>query len=303
MLFSCALWAQTSASADDVLRVMQIQQQQLMQYQAAQITASQNAILEQQQSQANMMQAKSLFQIILGLCPFASGGSANTAMGATGSKLKNNAIDIEEAAWTAREKEGFIYEKDLDREVARQVGEDASAQFAKGCDQFINKEGKLGPWGSWALQQIKDKPESFGDKVPDDITKWCPKYPKMSKDQRELYWVWIIMSMASSESSCDPKQNNPNAPNGTAMGLLQVWKPVCPKARNLSNPYENIQCGVDLLAKELQNRDTLMTPTSKGPEGTYWGPLRSDDWNKRRGGDIKGAQKTRALMSQYRYCK
>ncbi|MGE5085306.1 MAG: hypothetical protein ACM3MG_03335, partial [Bacillota bacterium] len=47
----------------------------------------------------------------------------------------------------------------------------------------------------------------------------------------------------------------------------------------------------------------LMTPTSKGSKGTYWGPLRSDDWNRARGGDIKGAQKTRAIMGKYRYCR
>ncbi|WP_295905539.1 hypothetical protein [uncultured Bdellovibrio sp.] len=293
----------TAPNSAAVFQNMQLQQQYMVQQQQAQMAAVEAANQQAVQAQADATQKQNIFQLILGLCPLMFGGGSKSAMGNTGNKLQDAAYEMEDAAWAAREKEGFVYEKDLNRDLAREIGGDASAKFAKGCDHFINKEGQLGAWGSYTLQQIKDKPESFGLNVPDDITKWCPNYPKMSKDQRELYWVWIIMSMASSESSCNPNNDNRNAPNGTAIGLLQVWKPVCPKARDLHVPYQNIQCGIDLLAKELQNRDTLMTPTSKGPEGTYWGPLRSDDWNKRRGGDIAGAQKTRGLMSQYRYCK
>ncbi|AHI07128.1 hypothetical protein BDW_13140 [Bdellovibrio bacteriovorus W] len=307
-----SLWVPLLAGAQvgtfdssSTLQSIQLQQQHLMQQQNLQMIQAQQEVAKQAQLEATAQQNQNFFQIFIGFCSQLFGGKASgkTAMGSQGQNLTDTAYEMEDIAIRAREQEGFIYEKDLDREVASSVGGDVSAVMAKGCDNFINKEGKLGPWGSYTLQQIKDKPDSFGANIPDDITKWCPNYPKMNKDQRELYWVWIIMSMASSESSCNPKNDNPNAPNGTAKGLLQVWKPVCPKARDLSNPYQNIQCGVDLLAKELQNRDTLMTPTSKGREGTYWGPLRSDDWNKRRGGDIGGAKKTRAIMSQYRYCK
>ncbi|WP_172795283.1 hypothetical protein [Bdellovibrio bacteriovorus] len=296
--------APNPANATAIFQSMQAQQNYMLQQQQAAAQTAANQALAAQEAQAAATQKQSIFQLIMGFCTnMFSGGGKQSAMGADSKKTEDNSYDVMDAAWAAREKEGFIYEKDLDRNVAREVGSDASAKMAKGCDNFINKEGQLGSWGSYTLQQIKEKPDSFGENIPDDITKWCPNYPKMSKDQRELYWVWIIMSMASSESSCNPRNDNPNAPNGTAIGLLQVWKPVCPKARDLHVPYQNIQCGIDLLAKELQNRDTLMTPTSKGPEGTYWGPLRSDDWNKRRGGDISGAQKTRAIMSQYRYCK
>lgn len=216
---------------------------------------------------------------------------------------KKAAESVMDVAWKAREAEGYIYEKDLDQELSKTVGKDAMAKFAEGCDHFMNAEGKMGSWGSWALQLIKDKSKSFGKNVPDDITKWCPNYPKMNKGQRDLFWVWAMMSMASSESSCRPTNDNPNAPNGTAVGLFQLESRVCSKATDLHNPYQNITCAVDLLASELDSRDTLMTPTSKGEKGTYWGPLRNDDYNKKRGGDIKGAKKTRALMQEYRYCK
>lgn len=279
-----------------------IQQQQL-QMQAA-IEAQNRAaeeMLKQQQFQA-------MSQMAIGACSalFKSSAETTTPDGGSLESTEDLAYNTQVAAWDAIDKAPYTYGEKWNREEARAVGADSTLNFGKGCDKFMNRDGQLGPWGQYALSLIKEKPEAFGDNVPDDISQWCPKYKNMKQGEdvskRELYWVWILMSMASSESSCDPRRDNPNAPDGVAKGLFQVWKPVCPKARNLSNPYENIQCAVDLLAKEMGKRDTIMTPTSKGREGTYWGPLRSDDWNKRRGGDIRGAQKTRAIMSKYRYC-
>ena len=87
------------------------------------------------------------------------------------------------------------------------------------------------------------------------------------------------------------------------MGLFQLEYNKCPKARNLNNPQDNITCAVDMLANEMNKRETLMSTTSRGKVGpTYWGTLRSDDWNKKRGADIAAAQRTRGVMSQYRYC-
>ena len=269
-----------------------------MQAQTANIAAQQEAAQATLQKQ---LQAQMAIQLLFQYCPLML--KQQVAPMPQAPKLKKTSYQVMDAAWKAREDEGYVYEKDVDLDLSKEIGKDASGKFAQCCDQFMNKDGKMGPWGSWALQLIKDKPESFGQKVPDDITKWCPNYPKMNKNQRELFWVWTMMSMASSESTCNPKSDNPNAPNGTAIGLFQLEGRVCPSARDLHNPNENISCAVNLLAKELENRDTLMTPTSKGQEGTYWGTIRSDDWNKKRGGDIQGAKKTRELMKQYRYCQ
>lgn len=285
-------------------QMIQIQQQQLLMQQAAQQQALIDKVKADQEAQQRAAQNQGLVSLATAMCSQLFGGSASTqtAMSSTGTNLEDTAYEMDTLAYESMEKQGFVDAPGMDQKFVRDIGMDASATLQKGCSNFINAEGKLGPWGVYSLSLIQGKPESFGNNVPDDITKWCPRYPKMNKEQRDMYWVWILMSMASSESSCDPSQDNPNAPNGTAKGLFQVWKPVCPKARNLSRANENIQCAVDLLAKEMQNRDTLMTPTSKGSEGTYWGPLRSDDWNKRRGGDIAGARKTRGIMAKYRYC-
>ncbi|WP_142695373.1 hypothetical protein [Bdellovibrio sp. NC01] len=262
---------------------------------AAQQTAAATAATQTAQKQA-------LIKGVVGLCPLMFNQSNSQPMQGTERKLKKTAKDVSDIAVKAREDAGYIYEDDIDKDISMSVGKDMAGKFAEGCDHFMNSEGKMGSWGSFALQAIKDKPKAFGDNVPDDITKWCPNYPKMNKSQRNLFWVWTMMSMASSESSCKPTNDNKNARNGTAVGLFQLESRVCPKANDLHEPKDNIQCAVDLLSDELESRDTLMTPTSKGSTGTYWGPLRSDDWNKKRGGDIAGAKKTRELMKQYRYC-
>lgn len=277
-----------------------IQQQQL---QAQQLAEQQ---LAQQEAVASAQRKQSIFQVVFGFCSQMFRGSPQTAMGSQGKSLTDSAYDVEEAAYKAIENQGFHYESTYKRETVNRVGSEASAAIitdtTKACERFINKEGQLGDYGTYALSQIRSKPNSFADKIPSDISGYCPNYASMNKEERELYWVWILMSMAASESSCIPTNDNPNAPNGTAVGLFQVWKPVCPKARDLHKPNENIQCAVDLLAKEMENRDALKTPTSRGKEGTYWGPLRNDDWNTARGGDISGAQKTSALMKKYPYC-
>ncbi|MFM6927705.1 MAG: transglycosylase SLT domain-containing protein [Bdellovibrio sp.] len=261
--------------------------------------------LEQQQVAKNA-QMGAMLQVFFKYCPLTN--TQTTAMGKKGQDLRDEARNIDDVMWDERSKAGNIYDDSMiDHDTALEVGHDIDANMQTGCTQFMDNQGRMGPWGSWALQMIKNKPDSFGENVPDDIRKWCPNYPKMKPAQRELFWVWAMMSMASSESSCNPKADNKNAPNGTAIGLFQLEYNKCPKAAkrtdDLHNPKHNITCAVDLLSNELQNRDDLMTPTSKGSKGTYWGPLRSDDWNKARGGDISGAQKTRSIMKKYRYCQ
>lgn len=114
------------------------------------------------------------------------------------------------------------------------------------------------------------------------------------------------MSLASPESSCRAEARNPNAPNGTAKGLYQLEKPACDRvgvAGDLYDPHVNIRCAVRLLGAEISCRGTVTSPTSRGRCGTYWGPLRTDDETKARGGDIPAAQKYRALASQFHGCK
>jgi hypothetical protein len=260
--------------------------------------AQMSANLENQAAAAAKAQRSQVFgNAIIGVC--------NALLGSKTSKGVEESRDVarklDQQAFEEREALGYQYDGQWNQDAAREIGTAAHANFASGCDQFMNAEGKLGPWGDYALQQIRSKPESFGNNVPDDITTWCPRYPSMSREEREMSWVWNLASMASSESSCNPAAVGPKY-NGIPLGLFQVWKEMepnsCQYADSLLNPRENIRCAVDQLGMELADRGSLMTPERI----TYWGVLRTDDWNAKRGGDIEAAQKTRALMKKNPYC-
>lgn len=260
---------------------------------AAQQAAAEAAAAQKRAQNAAMIQAG------VQACSALFGGG-NTISQAQ--RTANEAVEITSAAY---DEQGFQYAPGYNQPALRAMGASGSTRFAGSCENFMNKEGKMKGWGFTALEGIKRHPASFGEKVPSDIARWCPNYAKFSKEERDLYWVWTLTSMASSESSCNPGANNTSAPNGTAYGLLQVEPKICPKADNLAVPTQNITCAVDRLADELDGRANLMTGTSSSPDrnrNTYWGPLRCDDYNRRRGGDIVGSLKTRCLMTQYTKC-
>ncbi len=262
--------------------------------QASQMSA---AMAKQQAAAMRTQKSQALGGAIIGVCNALLGSK----VGKNAETSRQIARNLDQQAYEERAARGYEYDREWSEESSREIGTAAHASFQAGCDQFMNEEGKLGVWGDYALQLIRGKPDSFGDKVPTDITTWCPRYPSMGKEEREMFWVWAMASMASSESSCDPAAVGPRY-NGVPLGLFQVWKEMepdsCQSAENLLDPRENIRCAVDQLGMELANRGELMT----AERITYWGVLRTDDWNLARGGDIEGAQKTRAIMKKYTYC-
>lgn len=220
--------------------------------------------------------------------------------------IKSLAEDIDESAYEIREEKGHMFEGSWVPNEASKVGTAASHVLSAGCDNFMNKEGELGPWGDYTLAQIRNHPDQFGENIPSDITKWCPTYPSMTVPQREMFWVWTMMSMASSESTCDPNATAQGS-HGTALGLFQVWNTMktsnnpdsCKYASDLLQVNQNIRCAVDQLALELKlERPSLMSNEA----GPYWGVLRTDDWNSARGADVEAAKKTRAILKQYPFC-
>jgi hypothetical protein len=179
------------------------------------------------------------------------------------------------------------------------------------CQQkFITKDGRLGPWGQYAMTQMNEHRDVYENpRGPRDTTQYCPRYTSFEADQRKQFWTWFFLSLASPESSCRASAQNPGAPNGTALGLFQLESVACQRvglnfsSQDLLNPYKNIQCAVALFAREMRDRDSIMVGHSRDRTGTYWGPLRNDDHNRARGGDIRGANHLRSLLSDFDACK
>lgn len=206
--------------------------------------------------------------------------------------------------WEQRDKEGDKYDEEWTEVVQKNLGTHVNAQFGRGCQNFFDKDGKVMPWGRTAIAEIRKYSSTFIDKTPRDVAKYCPKYGSFDTGQKERFWTWNLMSMASAESDCNPKDES-FSQSGHAKGLFQMDEGVC-NNYELSNPHGSITCAVRRLAKEIDNRGTLMSTCSSrcaNPrEATNWGVLRIDDENKARGGDIKGAQKMRSLLSKFQDC-
>lgn len=202
-----------------------------------------------------------------------------------------------------KDEQGF---QDLpDYESNPQLGEAIAAEYPEGCENnFINKQGQLGPWGYTALEEIRRHPDVYTNNVPGDMGELCSGYAGFDTKKREQFWVWMFLAMAVPESGCRPRARNSGAPDGTAVGLFQVYAPFCDPLGvrgDLHNPHNNTRCAVRGLARELGRRDNLTSPTSKGssPLRTYWAPLRNDH---RDAGNAKANRTFESLLSKFPGC-
>jgi hypothetical protein len=248
---------------------------------------------------------------------------------------------------------------------ARRFGREVDARFGSGCHNFINRNGELGPWGRAALEEIRrwDQTPGFqgvftrtnladmtqnprqimgtvrtsqGARTPaSESGGLCPRFESFNPEQREQFWIWTLMSLASPESSCRPGAAGTGIGNGrTPMGLFQLDTDHDCGNINLQNPYDNIRCAVAKMAREVRERSDIVErrtgapgngmrtsmlqwPTSRAISGetsrrygrnnlhgaTYWGPLRNDDATVGRGGDTHGAAKFRAHMRANPQCR
>jgi hypothetical protein len=241
-------------------------------------------------------------------------GSMMTHSAAATQETLSSARRIEEEAMSDLDRMEPDYIEGANREQWEQLGSRMHGRFTEAsgdCQQkFITQDGRLGPWGQYAMTQMNEHRDVYENpQGPRDTLQYCPRYNSFEADQRKQFWTWFFLSLASPESSCRATAQNHQAPNGTALGLFQLESPACRRvgfnfsSQDLLNPYKNIQCAVALFAQEMRNRDSIMVGHSRDRTGTYWGPLRNDDHNLRRGGDIRGANHLRSLLSDFDACK
>lgn len=263
MLNAQTVTAPNSATA---FQIMNAQQQYLLQQQQAQLAAMQN-----QQSAGVSPQTQALIQLAAHYCPLMFGGDSKSAMGSGGSKMKKTAREIEDVTWKTREKAGAIKEKSVDADLAKTVGGDVVEKLSADCGSFLNKDGKMGPSGSYLFQQIKDKKEIFSSsRSATYAKKICSGYGDMNADQKDLFWLWTMTAKASADSKCINK--------AAGAGFFAVKPEECPKQNGQSTP-QTLQCGVDLLVKDIRDQGVTGSKTSF---------LKEED---------------RRLAGLYRYCK
>ncbi|WP_413586364.1 hypothetical protein [Bdellovibrio sp. HCB274] len=260
--------------------------------------AAQEAALAAQATAAAETEAKSKqlaagIQLAMKACPFFQEPAAK--------KIKTDSLKIQEAIGrdSNQSPDPTVSEKDK----AGNRDSKGDAFVSKSCDSFINENGEYGALGNKILAGIRENPESFSSKVPTDMKSICPKYSSMDEEQRNKFWVWTMMSMASTESSCDSEKVNQDAPNGAATGLFQLSADVCGKDVDLVNAMQNADCAVNRMASELKNRSKLISTTALGENGTYWAAICIPKKGSKDCGDNKDAgKKTLTMIRKYSEC-
>jgi hypothetical protein len=92
---------------------------------------------------------------------------------------------------------------------------------ARACDQFINRDGDLGPWG----QALQDAIQRVGQDCFFNEARMqhiCPQFSSFPIDRKMQFYAFLFGSIAFYESSCDETKKNRAGENGVASGLFQL---------------------------------------------------------------------------------
>ena len=152
-------------------------------------------------------------------------------------------------------------------------------------------------WTNYLIPIIENELASSFMPGSDDMASFCPKYSKFSNTMRAQFWAYLISAMVKFESGFDPTARMAEPSLGTdkttgttvySEGLLQLsyqdsgWIPTCAidwnkdkglaardPRKTILNPYINLNCGVRILAKQIENRRRIAVSS-----GVYWAVLR-----------------------------
>lgn len=189
-------------------------------------------------------------------------------------------------------------------------------KYCIGPKQYFTKDGRLGLKGRLLEQELTGHGRStpmkhlfFRNTFP-GMENICPKFNKFTDQQKLNFWIWYFTAMAATESECGRNEYNPNDPQGTSAGELQLperlssrkWRGVqsgaggCdarpPKVRPSSYRYKhppalymgqlenNLSCGVEILAGVLcgfyKNPIERCNSSTNKPYGNgFWKQIRT----------------------------
>lgn len=189
--------------------------------------------------------------------------------------------------------------------------------FSPLCVNFINASGNLGPYGkeirNYLLEAGNQNENFFRNEMPGMVEDpgVCPKWSKFTINERILFWVWMMTSIAHAESSCDATKVNMGKvidPSDRPRGLFQLntrkakraWRgPNCgfpSEEKHVYNPRNNIRCSMDIMDEILKGKQGEYESNGKiYPTNSYWRELRPKI--KPAGGKIGKLMKTFPLCN------
>lgn len=167
-----------------------------------------------------------------------------------------------------------------------------SAYRAKGanCSKFITDSGELGAHGKVIVNHInKISGTRFFENQIGAIAAACPKWTKLSKAEKEHFWVWFFAALAFKESTCKEGQINRNATHGSAVGYFQLNERVKDRrwrdgpsgsscgALEVKSSIPNIKCSMEIFNEQLKGQDGIYKGNGdivgRGAH-SYWQDLR-----------------------------
>lgn len=138
------------------------------------------------------------------------------------------------------------------------------------------------PWSAAVVKMINQKFASF-DRAKDAKT-FCPKYDRLTHDERVLVWAEMVVSVTQYESDFNPRCafKEPAPLNVWSLGLLQLsyedtqYKDICElnrQTQSLLDPVKNLTCGVGIMARLIDKFGGVYVEKNKGA-AAYWSTLR-----------------------------
>lgn len=141
------------------------------------------------------------------------------------------------------------------------------------CSKFITASGEMGSHGKAIVTHLSAiKGSKFFDNNIGGMNAACPKWSKLSKAEKEYFWVWFFAALAYKESTCKEGQVNGNATHGTAVGYFQLNERIKDRKWRdgdsgsscgyieVRNSVPNIKCSLEIFNEQL-----------KGAAGAYKG--------------------------------
>ena len=162
------------------------------------------------------------------------------------------------------------------------------------------KNSKNSEWTAITLNAIEKNFDAL-DKA-EDITDFCPEYRNLEKDQKIHAWGELISAITFYESSWNRYAYMEEVSLGidpiTALpyvssGLMQLsygnkrWAKWCefhwetdrtaqPKDISIFKPKNNLECGIGILANQIQRRDRIVLS-----DGAYWAVIKKNNRHRK----------------------
>lgn len=159
-----------------------------------------------------------------------------------------------------------------------------------------NKDGML--WSAYTYQIIGNDVAQGLLPGTDDMKNFCPNYSNMTAPEKVNFWAFLVSAIAKQASGFDPayrrldlRQGRDVITGGQAYteGLLQLsyrdirsyafcafdWNkdkalPVKDLARTILDPVKNLDCGIKILATQIERTKKIALST-----GAFWNFLKA----------------------------